>query len=191
MMTTEEWNDKPTGSNDGRNNEHDLIRRGDVANAIVNLAEEFLAGGSPTAVTVLNLASDRIAALPAVAASQTADPVRVTVKPLVWRQRKGRNGPEWDALCDLLKVGWTAYNEDGKRAIEAHRASLILAAIDVQPDPRDAKIAALVEALQNMIEGYEEWDLTGETLILRPIHLQTSWIQRARAALAAAKGGAA
>jgi len=61
--------------------------------------------------------------------------------------------------------------------------------IEPQPDPSDEVIAALVEALQNMIEGYEEWDLTGGTLILRPIHLQTSWIQRAKAAIAAVKGG--
>jgi len=58
-----------------------------------------------------------------------------------------------------------------------------------QPDPRDAQIARLVEALQNMLDGYQEWDMVGTTLILRPNHLQTSWIQRASAALAAVKGG--
>lgn len=43
-----------------------LIRLDDVAKAITALAQEFIDGGSPTAANVLNLASDRINALPAV-----------------------------------------------------------------------------------------------------------------------------
>jgi len=44
----------------------DLIRREDIAKAIAALSQEFLDGGSPTAVIVLNLAMDRINALPPV-----------------------------------------------------------------------------------------------------------------------------
>ena len=53
--------------------DHDLIRRGDVAKAITALAQEFIDGGSPTAANVLNLASDRITALPAVSVGVTPE----------------------------------------------------------------------------------------------------------------------
>ena len=41
----------------------DAVSRDAVSKDIADLAQEFLDGGSPTAVKVLNLASDRIAAL--------------------------------------------------------------------------------------------------------------------------------
>lgn len=43
----------------------DLISRDAVAKAVATLSQEFLDGGSPTAVKVLNLAMDRIRAIPA------------------------------------------------------------------------------------------------------------------------------
>ena len=44
----------------------DMISRAEAAKTIAALAKEFIDGGSPTAAKVLNLASDRIRALPAV-----------------------------------------------------------------------------------------------------------------------------
>ena len=44
----------------------DLIRREDVARAVRLLSEVFIDGGSPTAAAILNIAMDRISALPAV-----------------------------------------------------------------------------------------------------------------------------
>ena len=43
----------------------DMISRDAVAKAVATLSQEFLDGGSPTAVKVLNLAMDRISAIPA------------------------------------------------------------------------------------------------------------------------------
>lgn len=43
----------------------DMISRDAVAKAVATLSQEFLDGGSPTAVKVLNLAIDRIRAIPA------------------------------------------------------------------------------------------------------------------------------
>jgi len=44
----------------------DLIRREDVAKAMRLMSEAFIDGGSPTAATILNIAMDRLSALPAV-----------------------------------------------------------------------------------------------------------------------------
>jgi hypothetical protein len=54
----------------------DLIRREDIANAVALLSQEFLDGGSPTAVRILNLAMDRIQALPAVTVQAQIDAER-------------------------------------------------------------------------------------------------------------------
>ena len=44
----------------------DLIRRDEVERAVRLLSEAFIDGGSPTAAMVLNIAMDRVNALPAV-----------------------------------------------------------------------------------------------------------------------------
>ncbi len=158
--------------------DNDLIRRGD---ALELFDAPFLGG-----------VEDMIRALPAIAASQPADPARVTVKPLIWDADENGNyhaqsirGCEavyrWikPQVIDDDRVTYQAWGieaefdtpEAAQAAIEAEIASEILAAIDVQPNPRDAQIAALVEA----VEQY----LAHDTYSLAPM----------RAAIAAVKGG--
>lgn len=75
----------------------DMIDRDAVAKAVATLSQEFLDGGSPTAVKVLNLAMDRIRAIP------VAD-ARAENKPVAWMRRwffdknegtKGKRPPGW------------------------------------------------------------------------------------------------
>jgi hypothetical protein len=166
MMTTEEWNDKPTGNNGDKTNPDDLIRRGDALDAAVRFD-----GGTHTKI------ASRIAALPAVAASQPADPVvkadsrqRVTVKPLLWKMDEDGNyraqsirGSEGvDRMIEPQVIGddrvfYEAWGieaefdapEAAQAAIEAEIASEILAAIDAQPDPRDAQRRDLEKVIRN------------------------------------------
>ena len=137
----------------------------------------------------------------AVAASQTADPVtnadsrqRVMVKPLVWEghsddQRSGDyvikpsygQGPKRLLLARGSKlVSWHDYMDEAQRAGQDDHEARILAAIDVQPDPRDAQIAALVDAMHT-ISGDIQIDADGEEELSNAAHT-------ARAALAAVKG---
>jgi hypothetical protein len=142
-------------------NDNDLIRRGDAMNAV---PEHW----RPTM-------SSRIAALPAVAASQPADPVtnadrrqRVVVKPLVWE-----NHPMgWIAapptgqayIIDVRIKGRVMFIkgmnpppkfsdlEAAKAAAQADYEARILAAIDVQPDHTVPDILARVSLAD--LEGY-------------------------------------
>lgn len=105
-----------------------------------------------------------------VAASQPADPVtnadsrqRVMVKPLVWEEVN----PGVFVAESSLGV-WSRFDghymrpdasggiasDNPEAAAQADYAARIMSAIDVHPDPRDAQIAALVEAAKAL----EMWD---------------------------------
>jgi hypothetical protein len=153
-------------------NENDPIRRGDAI-ALTLLGD---------AKTV----ADAIAALPAVAASQPADPVsnadsrqRVTVKPLVW-VRLSESFMAEDHIFNIVAITYDPEKYD------TERATRILAAVDVQPDPRDAQIAALVDAAELMAEAV--------VVECETANHSTGFYDRyhaLRAALAAVKGGGA
>jgi len=98
---------------------------------------------------------------------QPTDPARVTVKPLVWRD-DGTNGHDTDHAFGFYEVypdprgdmlsrdgvdsGIFGTIEAAKAAAQADYEARILATIDVPPAPRDAQIAALVEAAQLYID---------------------------------------
>jgi hypothetical protein len=126
-------------------------------------------------------------AIPTVAASQTADPVtnadsrqRVTVKPLVFDDLG-------IASDDLLNVTIVYSNPADQDRHNAERAARILAALDVQPDPRDAQIAALVEAAEHLLLNYLQDEFDEPDLCVDEKHWLA--ISDLRAAIAAAKGG--
>jgi len=136
--------------------EHDLIRRGAVAAAIEALRANAT-DNDPVDAGFRSGITDALSAIATVAASQPADTARVTVKPLVWKNGAGRE----QVACTIVgtyvvdKHGWARTSdrnmtqaENPKAAAQADYEARILAAIDVQPDPRDAQIAALVEALE-------------------------------------------
>lgn len=180
--------------------DNDLIRRGSAIR-MVNLHVK-----ASRHVTLADQTIEAIAALPAVAVSQPADPVtnansrqrmtretlaeelasrrasycsalpgndeefksfllgfdyaaeialrqRVTVKPLVWDTTGCADDP-------LLQRLWIAKDPERQASIEARRAESILAAIDVQPDPRELTVwyGKMPES-----NGRENW-----TAILRP-----------------------
>jgi hypothetical protein len=183
-------------------NENDLIRRGDVLDAANDADPLELSIHGATKIM------DRIVAIPAVAVSQPANPTikddscqRVTVKPLVWRGDSirltaGGMGKMYECMrCfhGQKGAGWSDYDEDWHQNLEAAKAAAqsdyearILAAIDTQPDQRDAVIARLVEALTEVHkkaiglrgdQAYREFARYAE--------------KKTRAAIAAAKGGAA
>ncbi len=79
-------------------------------------------------------------------------------------------GPE----CELHDGRWTC----SRKCYDA-ACSLMAPPLDVQPDPRDAQIAALVEAAEAAISKYE----SGTGSDWKP------WFDLLRAAIAAAKGG--
>ena len=160
---------------------------------------------------------EAIRALPAIAASQPADPAvkadscqRVTVKPLVWYGDSirvtakgmgkyyacmwmfhGQKGAGWE--CD--EGDWHPTLDAAKGIAQADYERRILAAIETQPDPRDAVIAQLVEALAFYADEstyetqYERMPCDCCTDIFEPINDDKG--SKARAALAAAKGGVA
>lgn len=165
-------------------NEIDMIRRGD--------AMTILSNGSQT----WGEAVAAIAALPAVAASQPADPVtnadsrqRVTVKPLVFDDLG-------IASDDLLNVIIVYRNPADQDRHNAERAARILAAIDVPTDHRDAQIAVLVDALTDTaailqaamnsgkVRGGNQYRISGVYL-----QIVSDTLDVAAAALAALIGG--
>lgn len=122
MMTTEEYNDKPTGSDDGRTTQMtDLIPLDAVRNAVAKLAQEFVDGGSPTAASVLILAADRIKAIPAIDPAAIREAALREAANLVESHRKqaldkmpspylmSRNDAKWvQANSDVMKILSTA-----------------------------------------------------------------------------------
>jgi hypothetical protein len=64
-----------------------------------------------------------------------------------------------------------------------HKTHEAFSDADAARDAAEAKAARLEGALRDMISGYEEYDLPDGKPVLRPIENQSSWIQRARAAL--------
>jgi len=173
--------------------DNDLIRRGDALaltryDPVLKGVREDWAG--MTADEDGDWVSfDEIAAIPAVAASQPADPVtnadsrqRVTVKPLVWEEQDGKSYRQANCVLGQYQVSFLCEfecwqlsrfvrsgqvwketfsrhsNKDAaKAAAQADYEARILAAIDVQPDPRDAQIAALVEAVAGADSWLERW----------------------------------
>lgn len=153
-------------------------------------------------------AAERIRALPAVAASQS-----VRVKPLVWEgdgywcvgDNEGWleevNTPfGWGYAIEFSssKQGsWVASSAFGKTltgfdspdaakaAAQADYEQRILAAVEVQPDPRDALIAGLVEALER--EPTLVWIIENTTQV-RIRDLAIDMLEQQRAAIATAKG---
>ena len=114
-----------------------------------------------------------LSALPAVATTQTADPaVKADNCQTVWP----------DDICEIVEGFFEAVSDDDEwHMSDLHdhiRESLKVAAIETKPDPRDAVIARLVEALEAAEELYQAGLLgaSPELIALRA------------AALAAAKG---
>jgi hypothetical protein len=100
----------------------------------------------------------------------------VTVKPLVFDDLG-------IASDDLLNQTIVYSKKEDQDRHNATRAARILATIETHSDPRDAVIAGLVEALRNIAEGN-----------LGDAAWQANYAKIkdvARAAIAAAKGGAA
>ncbi len=201
--------------------DNDLIRRGFVASAI----QEHVNDDYDRAQI-----SRAIAALP-------AEPVMVTVKPLVWEEPSHANNwvhvarsifGEYYVSIDggrhsaWLEASVKPYENkigddvgsvyEAKELAEAdyqkrfHKADLV-AAIDVQPDPRDAQIAALVEAAEaanvmmgNLIDVMGTPDVQmccngymcgcqGATVYDEAEHYARQSIAQLSAAIAPAKGG--
>lgn len=122
------------------------------------------------------IAAWNIRALPAVAASQPANPAvkvdscqPVRVKPLEWNQ-SGRNCIRAETSTDTYEIldGWvngkfllrSRHSDEwrdtliaAKAAAQADYEARILAAIEIQPDPRDAAvIMQLVEAAEAQLQ---------------------------------------
>lgn len=117
---------------------NDLIRLGDVME-LLDLAEHDAEERNwRSGANEMRRLRNYVAALPAVADSKPADPVRVTVKPLVFDDLG-------IASDDLLNQTIVYYKKEDQDRHNATRAARILSAIDVQPYPRDAQIAALVD----------------------------------------------
>lgn len=213
-------------------NDNDLIRRGAILELCQTLEDEAPSGSYDNGGTTdgwmmaCRRIEKAIAALPAVAASQTADSVtnadscqRVVRETFPILGQRGatidlqlvkdhgsqaqsnhgqtvarlaeRGGLSW---CELFAVlhnqRWQKMDENEAmiacRALEAR----YLAAIDMQPDSRDAQIAALVEALRSyertFCEGFCN-DLPERGTYHTSMELDCSGC-KARAVLAAVKG---
>jgi len=76
----------------------DMIDRDAVAKAFATLSQEFLDGGSPTAVKVLNLAMDRIRAIPA--ADARAEALKEALQALRGAGSFGRTAAEKHAALE-------------------------------------------------------------------------------------------
>lgn len=81
------------------------------------------------------------------------------VEPNVWAAHKSTAQLQWNARVDINQAAIS-------RAEQA-----------------EARVAELEVALRDMVEGYQEYDLSNGKPVLQPIEKQSSWIQRARAAL--------
>jgi hypothetical protein len=166
-------------------NDNDLIRRGDA----MEICESHGAAGE--------VIGDEIAAIPAVAASQPADPVTNADRCQQWHREDSAYGV---LIYSLKQDGWRKgeprmvndvtikiENANGSENDLDQIAARILAAIAAQPDPRDAQIAALVDAAVKMAEGIVVEcnfdDVHSPDFGRRYLEL--------RAAIASAKGGAA
>jgi hypothetical protein len=169
-------------------NSDDLIRRGDALAASPYISQK------------------RINAIPAVAASQTADPAvnadcrqRVTVKPLVWEESNGCHNAITGLLGSYSVVDGQWFdgekwiecvdNDAAIAAADAHNEAAIRSTIDMRPDPRDAQTdAALVEAAERA-----ERDLTDalkpDIPVVELLRLMSGAVLDLRAALAAVNGG--
>ena len=139
------------------------------------------------AAALTNACREAIRALPAVAASQTPDPVvkadrqqSVRVKPLRFIEADGldidhmRERARQDPLSREGDMRLVWVNEG-----DLYSHTIFLAAIETQPDPRDAVIAQLVEAIGSAVKWTDQY------------RWSAPWTDDARAALSAAKGGAA
>lgn len=239
MMTTGEWNDKPTGNNGDKTNHDDLIRRGAVSDALNDLfitADNDYEEGYDDGISA---ELEAIAAIAAVAASQPAETVinagscqpepmylickhggyyrpncqgytssvhdagRYTLAEAISETHpNGPNGPRdgmtyipapplaaidaqpGQQCCMCGKIGLST-EEDGGAECELHDGRWTCSrkcydtACSLMVPPRDAQIAALVEAAEAAIYKYE----SGTGSDWKP------WFDLLRAAIAAVKGG--
>lgn len=83
----------------------------------------------------------------------TDTPMAVKVKPLVWEEAYDSHPWGWKARCAIMGGFYYADNVIEKQQQDALRASRILAALDMTPDPR---VTALVEAAEKMVSAYRE-----------------------------------
>lgn len=105
----------------------------------------------------------------------TDAPMIVKVKPLVWEEAYDSHPWGWKARCAIMGGFYYADNAIEKQQQDSLRASRILAALDLTPDPR---VAALVEAAKDALCVLEEADCHGSQVVTDLV-----------AALAAFKGG--
>lgn len=179
----------------------DLISRAAALAECQKISDDAKAYSLPQMAGGANACREAIRALPAVVASQS-----VRVKPLVWkgdsirvtangrgkyyscmRMFHGQKGAGWE--CD--EGDWHPTLDAAKGIAQADYEKRILAAIEPQPDPRDAVIVGLVEALAFYADEstyetqYERMPCDCCTDIFEPINDDKG--SKARAAIAAAK----
>lgn len=159
--------------------DNDLIRRGDALAELPKHANGItILGGQSYRSMTLEVALEAIAALP-------ADPVRVTIKPLVWEDPCAANnwihvarsvfGEYFVGIDGGKHSAWLEANVkphenkigddvgsvyEAKKLAEADyqkrfHKADLVTAINTQPDPRDAVIARLVEAAEKA-DGYDQ-----------------------------------
>jgi len=96
----------------------------------------------------------------------------VRVKLLVWKERYNKNTgkTEWDANCDLLKIGWTAYDEEAKVATDRNRAARIMAALE------PAAAGATVQESEKIVDAVwaEYSDSIKEKWTFRKAHVENA-----------------
>jgi hypothetical protein len=176
--------------------DNELIRRGDALFMCdmpdAGTSGDYRAGQQQIKACL----KDTIAALPAVAASQPADPVikadscqRVTVKPLVWHDVDTYGGTIWDAVASGV-VYRIVHKSDGKywltdpscgttaptlqaakAAAQADYEDRILAAIDMQPDHcATAREALMVENIEVVSDACRAFKIS-EPLFLAALRM--------------------
>lgn len=165
----------------------DMISRAAALAECQKISDDAKSYSLPQMAGGANACREAIRALPAVAASQTPDPVvkadrqqSVRVKPLRFIEADGldidhmRERARQDPLSREGDMRLVWVNEG-----DLYSHTIFLAAIETQPDPRDAVIAQLVEAIGSAVKWTDQY------------RWSAPWTDDARAALSAAKGGAA
>jgi hypothetical protein len=117
----------------------------------------------------------------------TDAPVIVKVKPLVWEEAYDSHPWGWKARCAIMGGFYYADNDEEKQEQDALRASRVLAALDLTPDPRVTALveaAGLVARLPISAEPADDVPLFG----LDGHYITHGDVRAARAALAELKG---
>ena len=117
----------------------DLIRREDVARAVRLLSEAFIDGGSPTAAAILNIAMDRISALPAVQSVTTEAADRIeqltAERDHAWEMAAKADTQMGQSLADNLQA--KAERDRLREAIDYILDGMGIADPDYDIDPDD------------------------------------------------------